>query len=350
MNRKPSAFVSRNKLNKPFFFIVLALVVGIFLVSLGWGRYPIPVAKVAQLLATGIFDKASLDWNDPAISVFYHIRLPRVLVALLVGASLAVAGTVFQGMFRNPLVSPDILGVTSGCSFGAALGILLPFASVYSVSIMAFIFGVVAMAFAYGISTASKGEPTIMLILAGMVVSAFFTAALSFVQYTADPYNELPAIIFWIMGGFFRTNWEIALVLLFTVVPFMIIIYLLSWKLDLLSLGDDEANALGLNVKLLRFVLITSTTFLVAISVSAAGTIAWVGLVIPHIARMLTGSEHTVSIPMAALVGGGFVLLMDDLARNLTTSEIPISILTAALGAPFFAYLLIKRTHKAWNR
>lgn len=342
-----------NPLNKkvnylPYFLITLSILFVIFLISLGWGRYPIPLTELFSIIVSLITGNA--DMNDSATSVFFYIRLPRVIVALLVGAALAVAGTIFQGMFRNPLVSPDILGVTSGCSFGAALGILLPISSIYTVSISAFLFGIVAMAAAYAISVASKGDAVILLVLAGMVVSAFFTAALSLLQYVADPYNELPAIIFWIMGGFFRVNWEMAITLMVTIIPCLLIAYFLGWKLDLLSLGDEEAASLGINVRILRFTLIVVATFMVAASVSIAGTIAWVGLVIPHIARMLTSSEHTVSIPMATLVGGGFVLLMDDFARNITTSEIPISILTAALGAPFFAYLLIRKTNKVWNR
>jgi len=350
MSQRQSQSSNRAKLNKPFFILICIIVGGIFLVSLGLGRYPIAVKDVISLLLTGLMSPQELNWTDSATSVFYHIRLPRVIVALAVGAALAVAGTVFQGMFRNPLVSPDILGVTSGCSFGAAIGILMPSTSVYIVSIFAFLFGILAMAAAYSISSASRGEQTIMLILAGMVVSAFFSAALSFLKYVADPYEQLPSIVFWLMGGFSRVTWDIAFALLIVVVPCLIVVYLLSWKLDLLSLGDDEAVSLGINVKLLRFLLIMTATFLVAAAVSAAGTIAWVGLVIPHIARMLSSSEHTISIPMATLVGGGFVLLMDDFARNLMTSEIPISILTAALGAPFFAYLLIKRTNGVWNR
>ncbi|OEF95903.1 FecCD family ABC transporter permease [Desulfuribacillus alkaliarsenatis] len=348
MNQKQ--YLSSKKSNSKLFVVVGIVVIAIFVLSLTLGRYSIPAGEAIRLFIQGLFRPGSLDFNDPTVSVFFYIRLPRIVVALLVGAALAVAGAIFQGMFRNPLVSPDILGVSSGCSFGAALGILMPFATIYSISISSFVFGTLAMGAAYAISKASKGEPIIMLILAGMVVSAFFTAALSFLQYVADPYNELPAIIFWIMGGFFRITWDIAIILAITIIPCLIIAWLLAWKLDLLSLGDDEAQSLGLNVKLLRFVLIIVATFMVAASVSAAGTIAWVGLVIPHIARMLTSSEHTMSVPMSMFVGGGFVLLMDTVARNLTTAEIPISILTAALGAPFFAYLLISRSHKAWNR
>jgi len=339
-----------NKSNKKSLIIVAIIVIGIFLVSFGLGRYPIPVKDVIHYLFAGIFNQSSLDWDSSAVKVFFYIRLPRVIVALTVGAALAVAGTVFQGMFRNPLVSPDILGVTSGCSFGAAMGILIGGSTALLVPSLSFIFGIFAMLAAYTIASATKGESTIMLVLSGMVVSAFFSAALSLVKFIADPYDKLPSIVYWLMGQFSRVTWDVAITLLIVVIPCFIAIYLLSWKLDVLSLGDDEAASLGLNVKLLRLSLITAATFLVAASVSAAGAIGWVGLVIPHIARMLSSSEHTISIPMATLVGGGFLLLMDDFARNITTGEIPIGILTAAIGAPFFAYLLIKRTNGVWNR
>lgn len=348
MNRKHYQLNNKKKSYFVHFTIAALLVIAIFTVSLTLGRFSIPIKELAEIIRS--FFNGTYDLDDSATSVFFYIRLPRIIAALLVGAALSVAGTVFQGIFRNPLVSPDILGVTSGSSFGAALGILLPFASIYSVSISAFIFGLIAMVIAYTIATASRGESVIMLVLAGMIVSAFFTAGLSLIQAVADPYNELPAIIFWIMGGFFRVNWEMTIILIIIVIPCLIISYLLGWKLDLLSLGDEEAASLGINVKILRVTLIVVSTVMVAASVSIAGTISWIGLVIPHIARMLTSSEHTISIPMATFVGAGFLLLIDNIARNITASEVPISILTAALGAPFFAYLLISRSNKAWNR
>lgn len=340
--------LTKRKSYKLSFIIITSILIGIFLLSLGWGRYPIPVKDVLSIMGNLLTGQA--DFDDTATSVFFHIRLPRVIVAFLIGAALSVAGAIFQGMFRNPLVSPDILGVSSGSSFGAALGILIPFAGIYTISISAFMFGIIAMFIAYTISKASKGDSVITLVLAGMVVSALFSAALSLLQYLADPYEQLPAIVFWIMGGFFRINWEMAIGIIVTIIPCLILAYFLGWKLDILSLGDEEASSLGVNVKWLRLVLIVIGTFMVAASVSVAGTVSWVGLVIPHIARMLSSSEHTISIPMSALVGGTFVLLMDDLARSITTSEIPISVLTSALGAPFFAYLLIMRSNKVWNR
>lgn len=323
------------------------LVVLTFCLSLFCGRYEIEPSRLVQLLKL-----APAEWlNQADASVFYYIRLPRIILAMLVGASLSASGALFQGMFRNPLVSPDILGVSAGCCFGAAAGIILSsyVAYPYLIPLLAFIAGIIAMSLAYGIAAVSRGEPIVMLILAGMVVGGFFSAGLSFLKYMADPYEDLPAIVFWMMGGFYRANWDIVTDLLVTLLPCMILLCLLAWKINVLSLGDEEAAALGVNVRVFRLLLIGVATFMVAGSVSVTGTIGWVGLIIPHIARMLVGSDHKLVIPMSMLIGGAFVMLMDNLARCMTTSEIPISILTAALGTPFFAYLLIKGRGKEWG-
>jgi len=329
--------------------IASLITLGIFVLSLGLGRYAIPPSQVAALLwqiITGQFDPAQA--TEPA-RVLYYIRLPRILLAALTGAALAGAGTLFQGMFRNPLVSPDVLGVSSGAALGAALGILLPGGSGATIQLFAFSMGIVAVALTYGIAKVSRGQSIVMLVLAGVVVSAFFEAALSFIKYVADPYEELPAIVFWLMGGFHRASWPLVRALLLTVLPCMTVLLLTSWKLNILSLGDEEAMSLGINVSLLRPFLIAVATLMVASTVSASGTIAWVGLVVPHIARILAGADHDQSMPVSMVMGAGFVLLMDDLARTLTTAEIPVGILTAAVGAPFFGYLLIKGTREAWK-
>lgn len=328
----------------PIIIITSGIVLGIFLLSLHLGRYQIASADLWQLIL-----HPGQQVDNPDANVFFYIRLPRILVAILVGAALSAAGALFQGLFRNPLVSPDILGVSSGCCVGAALGILLCAQSSYLMQILAFVFGIIAMLFAYGIAKAARGEAIIMLVLAGMVVSGFFSAVLSFLKYIADPYEQLPTIVFWIMGGFYRSNWDMVINLFVIVAPCLLILIMLSWKVNVLSLGDEEAASLGINVRWFRFVLISLATMMVAGSVSVSGTISWVGLVMPHIARMLVGADHRLSIPASMLVGSGFVLLMDDLARTFTTAEIPISIMTAAVGAPFFAYLLIRGKGKAWR-
>jgi len=321
----------------------------VIILSLAMGRYQIAPGRVLALLGeilTGQFDPQTAPEDA---RVLYYIRLPRMLLAALTGAALAGAGSLFQGMFRNPLVSPDILGVSSGAALGAAIGILLPGSGASTVQVSAFIFGIAAVALTYGIAQVSKGQSVVMLVLAGVVVSAFFGAALSFLKYVADPYEELPAIVFWLMGGFYRASWPAVVTLLITSVPGMILLVLTSWKLNILSLGDEEALSLGVNVGGLRVILIAAATLMVAGAVSASGTISWVGLVVPHIARMLAGANHDQAMPVSMVTGAGFVLLMDNLARSLTTAEIPVSILTAALGAPFFGYLLIRGNRDVWG-
>ena len=336
-----------NRKNILWLMLASIAVIAIFTLSMFFGRYRIEPARLVQL-----FTVAPAVWlENPDTSVFYYIRLPRIILAALVGAALSAAGALFQGMFRNPLVSPDILGVSSGCCLGAALGIILStqIQYPYLISLLAFAMGMLAMFLAYSIARLSRGEPVLMLILAGIVVGGFFNAALSFIKYTADPYEDLPAIVFWIMGGFFRANWDVVWNLLIGVIPCLILLLLLAWKINILSLGDEEAGSLGLNVKGFRFLLLIVTTFMVAGCVSVSGTIGWVGLVVPHIARLITGADHRFVIPMSMLVGAGFVMLMDNIARCLTSAEIPISILTAAVGTPFFAYLLIKGRGQAWK-
>jgi iron complex transport system permease protein len=340
-------FRFKNKNTAKRFSLAVVVLLCIVVCSFFVGRYYIEPSRLVQLLAA-----APSDWLDnPDVSVFYYIRLPRIILAVLVGAALSVAGSLFQGIFRNPLVSPDILGVSAGCCLGAALGIILSkyISFPYFVQIVAFVFGIIAMITAYGIASISRGEPIVMLILAGMVVGSFANAALSFIKFTADPYEELPTIVFWIMGGFYRANWGIVVNLLLYIVPCIVLIILFSWKVNVLSLGDEEASSLGINTRFFRLLLLGLGTFAVASCVSVAGSIGWVGLIIPHAARIIIDPDHKYSIPMSMLIGGGFVLLMDDLARSLIAAEIPISILTAAIGTPFFAYLLIKGRGNAWR-
>jgi len=338
--------MSKIKIGQKVLISVLFLIF-VVLASFFIGRYKIEPLRVVQLLAV-----APSKWLDsPDASVFYYMRLPRIVIAMLVGAALSAAGSLFQGIFRNPLVSPDILGVSAGCSFGAALGIILsryiPFP--YLIQVVAFIFGITAMILAYAIASISRGEPVVMLILAGMVVGSFSGAALSFMKFIADPYDELPAIVFWTMGGFYRANWDIVINLFLSLAPCLIVTILLAWKVNVISLGDEEASSLGINTRYLRLILLSVGTFIVASCVSVSGCIGWVGLIIPHAARIIVGPDHKYSIPMSMLIGGTFVILMDNLARSLISAEIPISILTAALGTPFFAYLLIKGRGNAWR-
>ncbi|MCK8827285.1 iron ABC transporter permease [Natroniella acetigena] len=329
---------------------VAVLLVVIFTLSLFLGRYNIPPLELLELIRKLITGQSTIEVaTDNVWTVFYYIRLPRVILVTGVGAVLAITGTAYQSIFRNPLVSPDLLGVSAGSCFGVALGMVLTDNSLTTIYLLAFIFGVVAVGLAYFIAVFGKGEDIMMMVLGGILVTSLFNASISILKYLADPYEKLPGIVFWLMGGFSRTGWsEVKFTL-----PFMVlgitIIYILRWYLNVLSMGEEEAISLGVDAKALRLVIIVITTLMVAAAVATTGQVTWIGLVVPHIARYLIGSDHRLMLPTAALLGSTLLLLMDNLARCLTTVEIPISIITAFLGAPFFAYLLISRQESGWN-
>ena len=326
-------------------FILIILLSVIFVLSFGLGRYPVSPVDVIKVFLSRIFP-IHQTWPDVVNTVVLNIRLPRILAALLVGASLAVAGTSFQGLFRNPLVSPDILGVSSGAGFGAALAILLA-GSTFSIEISAFCFALLAVGLSYGISKIVKSNPTLSLVLAGMAIASFFGALLSLVKYVADPVNQLPAITYWLMGSLASVGVR---GLIYAAVPILvglIILILTRWRLNVLAMGEEEARALGVDTGRYRLIIIVTCTMITASAVCISGTIGWVGLVIPHIGRMLVGPNHKKLIPVSLLLGAGYLLVIDDIARTAASIEIPIGILTAIVGAPFFIYLLSRNT-RGW--
>lgn len=281
-------------------------------------------------------------------NIILQIRLPRVLLAILIGASLAVSGAAFQAMFVNPLVSPGILGVLAGASFGAALGMLLS-EQWYVVQALAFLFGFVAVGVAVLIGgMVSNSRSTIMLVLGGVISGSLFTALLSVIKYVADPYSTLPAIVYWLMGSL--TMGDLHGVLLVSIPMILSIsgMIALSKYFDLLSLGDEEAKALGVNVPLIRFLAILLATLASSLSVVMAGMIGWVGLIIPHIIRMAVGPSHRLLIPLSAIVGAIFLLLADTISRLALSVEIPIGILTSLIGIPVFI-IVLKNARAAWN-
>jgi iron complex transport system permease protein len=277
--------------------------------------------------------------------VFWSVRLPRVLAAVFVGAAFSVAGAVFQSLFRNPLVSPGILGVTSGASFGATLAFFLAAESALVVEGFAFLFGLLAVTLAYQIGRRS-GNTVTSLVLSGVIVSALFAAGVAFLRYKADPYQQLPAMVFWTMGSFNNVVWPDAVRAFLIITPGVAAIYLFRWWLNPIALGDEEAMNLGIDVPRARGLYIVIGTLVVAASISLCGSIGWVGLVVPHMARIIVGSDHDALIPFTALLGGLFMLVMDTLSRSFSGGEIPVGILTALLGAPFFAYLLVTQQRR----
>jgi iron complex transport system permease protein len=332
----------------PMIFSALLLLV-IVIVGLTLGRYQIDLRTLGQVILSSVSGKNPAQSLATPSLVLWSVRLPRIIMAVMVGAALSVSGAVFQGLFRNPLVSPSILGVTSGASFGATLAILMAGNSAWTIESSAFLWGLIAVALAYQIGRRS-GNSITSLVLAGVIVSALFTAGVSFLKYKADPYEHLPAIVFWTMGSFNSIMWADAMKASVIIIMGLAGIYLLRWWLNPMALGDEDAMALGINVPRARVIYILIGTLIVAASVSSCGNIGWVGLVVPHMARLIVGSDHDVLIPFSALLGGIFMLLMDTLSRILPGGEIPVGILTALLGAPFFAYLLVKNEKKgAWQ-
>ena len=321
-------------------FAVLSVVfVTVLFGSVLLGRFSITPRELLRLLLSRITDVAP-DWRDGAENVAFRIRLPRVAAAALVGAALAAAGVSYQGMFRNPMVSPDLLGASTGAGFGAALAILLG-AGYFGISAAAFCFGLIAVAAAYLVSCMSRTNQTVALILAGMMVSSLFSAGTSYIKLVADTQQQLPAITYWLMGSLSSIKpRDVAFVAIPTAIG-LVPLLLLSWRMNLLTLGEDEARSMGVNTRLLRLIVIVCATLLTAASVAVSGMIGWVGLVIPHFCRMLFGYDYRRLLPAAALFGASFLIVVDDIARLATAGEIPLGILTAFVGAPIFLYLIL---------
>ena len=277
------------------------------------------------------------------------VRIPRALITVLVGMGLSAAGAVYQGLFRNPLVSPDILGVSAGATFGAALGLLMAGSSWLVIQSMAFVFGLAAVGMAILIARLVAVRPMLVLVLAGLVVLSVFNSSITLLKYLSDPYNELPAIVFWMMGSMSRGQWSDFFIAAPVMGGSLVLIHLMRYKLNVLSLGDLQAKSLGLNPVLYRLLFIFLSSVVVSVAVAICGQVCWVGLVMPHIARTLVGPNHEQMLPVAVLSGGIFLLLADTVARTLTMTELPISVVTAFIGAPLFAYLLYRNRGSGWS-
>ncbi|WP_234087670.1 iron ABC transporter permease [Azonexus sp. R2A61] len=327
-----------------------ALLLGVaaaMLAALCVGRYPLPLADILRFLgaAAGLWEMPTREF-DTLFNLIVRIRLPRVLAAVLVGMSLATAGAAFQGVFRNPLVSPGLLGVLAGAAFGAALGIVLdlPWAMV---QLLAFLMGVAAVTVGVGIATLFGNGSVIMMVLGGVISGALFTSLLSMVKYVADPYNQLPAIVHWLMGSLALADLDQIGVLIIPIGIGVTLLCTLGRALDALTMGDDEARALGMPVQALRILIVALATLISALTVSLAGIIGWVGLIVPHIARLLVGPGNAALLPTSAALGAGFLLAADGISRTVATTEIPIGIVTELIGVIAFV-LVLGRVRKGW--
>ena len=353
------------KWNGGCWWLLIGLAVCFFFVSIFLGRYAIPPEAVAKTLLSGLENWVCRTWNGCLVGIsdasvatvspihpnepqtLYHtvifgIRLPRILAAVLVGAGISVAGTGFQGLFKNPLVSPELLGVASGAGFGAALGILLSGRPIV-IQALAFLTGTIAVAITYAVSRIYRSTVILVLVLSGIMVGALFSALISLIKYVADPYDTLPAIVFWLMGSLASVTGEQLEMAAPPILAASIVLFIIRWRINLLAMGDEEARALGVNTKRITQIIIICATVITASAVCISGIIGWIGLVVPHMGRLLVGPDFRRLVPASALIGAVFLLAVDNLSRIVFPTEIPLGILTALIGAPVFAWLLGRR-------
>jgi iron complex transport system permease protein len=321
----------------PGLLIATGVLLAGLIVAFTVGRYPVGIADLASALLAK-FTGASV---PPAIdSVIFQVRGPRVLAAVMVGGALALAGTAFQGLFRNPLVSPDILGASSGAALGAVLGIYFSL-GIILIQGLAFAGGLIAVAAVYLVGSAMRSrDPILVLVLTGVVIGSLLGAGVGLVKYLADPYNQLPAMTFWLLGSLAAASAADLVPLFGPVVLGTLVLLALRHRMNVMSLPEEEARALGVSTGPLRVAIVAAATLVTAASVATAGIVGWVGLVVPHLARALVGPDFARLLPVAALLGGGFLLFIDTMARTLAAIEIPLGILTAVIGTPFFIWLL----------
>lgn len=338
--RKAPAFVGT---------ILAVFTIFISIVALGLGDYYISPLDVLKVLADWVM--RSFSWAIPndgldavtpnASTIVLKVRAPRILLALLVGGGLAVAGATLQAIFANPLVSPDIIGVSSGASFGGVLAIAASLGSAWVLG-GAMAMGIVAVAIVLSFASLRAGSPILTVVLGGVVTASFFQALVSLVTYLADPYTTLPAITFWLMGSLANASWKSVMVAAAPVLLGFVAIFAVRWRINILALGDEDAASLGVNPHRLRVLLIVIVALIVAATVAVAGVVGWIGLVIPHLVRLLAGTDYRQVIPLSFLAGSGFLIFIDTIARVAVAGEIPLGVLTAMIGAPFFAYLLFR--------
>lgn len=332
-------------MKKRIIIAFIIIYIAVFFISFSIGRFPIGPVELVKILLSRILP-INADWTPQAESVVFNIRLPRILASSLIGAALSLSGLIFQTIFRNPMVSPDVLGASAGAGFGASLAILLGLSSL-GISAVSFIAGLAAVSIVWLIGKTVKGNQVLGLVLGGIMVSSIFQSATSFVKLVADTDNQLPAITYFLMGSLAGAGTEELKIIILPIVFSSAVMILLSWRIDILSLSEEEAMSLGINTSAIRGIAIVATSLMTASAVAVSGVIGWVGLVIPHITRMIAGTEARVTFPSSMLLGAAFLTAVDTISRTISTSEIPIGILTSFIGAPFFLYLIIREGRRA---
>lgn len=321
-------------------WVLAAILVVVAVAALAAGRFAVPPVEIIRMIAGQVFP-VEKTWYDQEATVIFDVRLPRVILAILIGGALALGGAVLQALFRNPLVSPDIIGVSAGSSFGGVLALVFGLGGGYLVG-GAFFFGLVALGLVLLLGRLGTGNRLLMIVLGGIVVGSLFNALVSLATYVADPYSTLPSIVFWLMGSLATATYaKIAIAGL----PILIggaVLLALRWRFNILSLGDEDARALGVNPGPTRAVAFVAVALMTAASVAVAGAVGWVGLVVPHLARMIVGDDNRLVLPASALLGAAYLTVIDTLSRSLIQAELPLGILTAIIGAPFFIVLLFR--------
>lgn len=330
--------------------LLLGTLVLTVLVSFSLGRYMVGPGEIVRFLAHEFLGLGDMDAGrlDTLRTVLVHIRMPRVLGAMLVGAALSVSGAVLQAIFINPLVSPRLVGILAGASFGASLGTVLSLSWI-AIQATASVFGMMAVLVSVGIARLYRGDRILLLVLGGIISTELFNSLSYLMKYLADPYSQLPMITYWFMGGFALTDAKIILILSFPILSGIFVLMFLSPYLNILTMGEEEARSMGVNAAALRTIFIVISTVISSLTVAACGMIGWVGLVIPHMGRMLVGPDNRVLLPVTAVMGAIFLLFVDDLSRLLFQVEIPLGILTGLVGVPAFA-LILRNARKGWSR
>lgn len=331
-------YSKKEKSYVPLLILLAALLCCAVVLAVCVGKYPVSPSETLRVIFCSVFSRDS-GLPEMTENVVLRLRIPRILASVLVGAALSSAGCAYQGIFKNPLVSPDFLGVSSGACIGAALAILLGLSSVW-ISLFAFVCGILAVLLTMSIPALVRNRSNIMLVLAGIIVGSAMSSILGFLKYAADPDSQLATITYWTMGNFGYVQADKLLPLLFVTIPPLVLLMLMSWWIDVLSMGESEARALGANVRLVRGLVILCSTLLTAGSVCISGTISWVGLIVPHFCRILVGPGSRKLLPVSSILGGLFMLLVDTLSRVMGVSEMPVSIMTGLIGAPVFCWLL----------
>ncbi len=336
-------FIENKNLRSLFILLSFLLIPLTVIICLGIGRYSLSPFQIIQSFFDALTGSAG---DGMAKTVIFKVRLPRILLALAAGAGLACSGAAFQGLFSNPLATPDTLGVASGASFGAVLAMTFHW-NLLGIQALALVFGLFSCFLTYQISRLKGKSSIVMIILSGMVISSLFQALVSIVKYMADPEDELPSITYWLMGSMSSVTYKSLLFGLPFILIGLSVIWALKWRLNILSLNEDEAKSMGMNIKLIRLFIIVASSLITASVISMCGQIGWVGLLIPHISRMLLGSNNRTVVPLSISFGAIFMAIIDTFARSASSAEIPISILTAIIGAPVFISLL-RKTGGVW--